>query len=87
MDYSGHTIHLIKPMEQLDIDRIFPWSVSKRKSAFKLITEGMTVAEWKSRVARAGLEKVGVDFLTNCYAKVERGRLEETLIELRPPRV
>lgn len=37
MNYSSHSIHLVKPMEALDLDRIFPWPDSKRKNAFKLM--------------------------------------------------
>jgi hypothetical protein len=72
-------------MDELDIDRIFPQSLSKRKTALKLITNGMTVAEWLAKVARAGLEKVDVSFITQCYAKDELHRSERKLIELRPP--
>jgi hypothetical protein len=85
MDYSSHSIHLLKPMEELDIDRVFPQPVSKRKTAFKLIANGMTVAEWLAKVARAGLGKVDVSFITQCYAKDEPHRYERKLIELRPP--
>jgi len=31
MDYSSYSIHLVQPMHELDIDRIFPKSASKRK--------------------------------------------------------
>jgi molybdenum cofactor biosynthesis enzyme MoaA len=72
-------------MDELDIDRIFPQSLSKRKTALKLITNGMTVAEWLAKVARAGLEKVDVSFITQCYAKDELHRHERKLIEPRPP--
>ena len=82
---SSYYIHLLKPMEELDLDRIFPWPVSKRKTAFKLIADGMTVAEWQAKVARAGLEKVDVSFITQCYAKDDPHRFERKLVELRPP--
>ncbi len=67
-------------MEQLELDTIFPHPVSKRKTAFKLITNGMTVRKWLAKVADADLEKVDISFLTQCYAK------ERKLIELLPPR-
>jgi hypothetical protein len=85
MDYSSYSIHLVQPMHELDIDRIFPKSVSKRKTAFKLITDGMTVAEWRANVVRAGLTKVDVSFVTQCYAKDEPHRNPRKLIELQPP--
>ncbi len=78
MDYSGHSIHLLKPMAELDIERISAHS-QQRKTAFRLITDGMSVAEWRTKVSRAGLEKVDVSFLTQCYAKDD-----PKLIELRP---
>ena len=85
MDYSSHSIHLLKPMHELDVDRIFPQAVSKRKAAFRLITDGMTVREWLATVARAGLAKVDVSFLTQCYGKDEPSRFERRLVELIPP--
>ena len=85
MNYENHSIHLLKPMEELDIDEIFPQPVSKRKTAFKLIVDGMTVAEWVASVARAGLEKVDISFITQCYAKNEPHRCERKLVVLRPP--
>lgn len=84
MDYSIHSIHLCKPMDELDIDRIFPKPVSKRKTAFKLITDGVTVTEWLAKVARAGLDKVDVSFITQCYARYEPCCCERKLVELRP---
>lgn len=85
MDYSSHSIHLLKPMHEFDIDRIFPQPVSKRKTAFTLITEGMTVREWLATVTRAGLAKVDVSFITQCYGKDQPGRFERKLVELIPP--
>lgn len=85
MDYARYTIHFVRPLADLDIDRIFPRSFSKRKTAFMLLTEGMTVEEWLKKVAEHGLQKVDISFLTGCYAKVNRNRLEPKLIELRPP--
>ena len=85
MDYRAYSIHLLKPMEEFDIDRIFPRPDSKRKQVFKLITNGMTVADWLGKVSRAGLEKVDVSFITQCYAKDEPSRYERRLVELRPP--
>ena len=83
--YSNHSIHLLKPMDKLEIDRIFPKSVSKRKTVFRMISEGMTVDEWLKSVARAGIEKVDESFITQCYAKDEPSRYERKLVELHPP--
>lgn len=83
MDYSSHTIHLIRPMADLDIDRIFPKPFSKRKDAFQLIVEGMTVDAWRKQVAAADLKKVDVSFITQCYAKNDPHRHEPKLVELR----
>jgi len=85
MDYFDHSIHLLKPMRELDIDRIFPQPVSKRKTAFRLISDGMTVREWLASVARAGLAKVDVSFITQCYGRDEPSRFERKLVELIPP--
>ena len=85
MNYSSHSIHLVKPMEGLDLDRVFPRPASKRKQAFKLITEGLTVQDWLDKMASADLEKVDVSYITQCYAKDKPNRYERKLVELRPP--
>ena len=85
MDYSNHVIRLVKPMHEIDIDRIFPRPFSKRKDAFRLIVDGMTVGAWRKKVAEAGLKKVNVSFITGCYAKEDRNRLEPILVELKIP--
>jgi hypothetical protein len=79
MDYSNHAIHLIESLSDVEVDRIFPRPFSKRKSAFRLIDEGMTVDAWLRKVASdERLQKVEVSFLTQCYVKKKS-------IELRQP--
>ncbi len=85
MKYGSHTIHLLRPMEQLDLDRIFPRGESKRKRVFRLISEGITVSEWLAKVERADFQKVDISFITQCYAKDDATRIERRLVELRAP--
>ena len=71
MNYSDHTIVLLVPKAELerDLDRIFPKAVSKRKEAFRLIANGMTVKAWLKKVADAGYNKVSVRYITACYGR------------------
>jgi len=72
-------------MEEFDIDLIFPHQTSKRKSVFRLISEGITVSEWLARVERDGFRKVDISFITQCCAKDDGTRTERRLVELLPP--
>ena len=87
MNYSSHTIKFVKSKEELDrdLDLIFPKGESKRKSVFRLIADGMTVADWLAKVAAAGYKKVNVSYVTACYGIDDPNRYVRKLVDLIPP--
>jgi hypothetical protein len=86
MRFDNYVTWLDTPMNRLDLNRAFPRRPpNKRREAFALISDGMTVRQWREEIAkRPHLTKVDFSFLRH-YEKANHHRVPPTLIKLAKP--